>query len=76
MEKRNKEIAIRCKEQIPFYEEKSMIALDYIDRMRCPLDFADETLYNEIQEIIEDYCYEYELDPEDFDAEEIFWIEV
>ena len=71
-----KALAEYCKQEIWDYDMKVDIALGYINRMRCPLSMAFPTLYNEMEEAIGEYCEDNELDAEEFDVEEIFWIEV
>ena len=66
-----------CKEHIPMFAEKEAIALDLIDRMRCPLFQTD--LYDEMDGAMADYCDEHDLDYDklvddgELEIEEIFW---
>jgi len=62
-----------CKSVISCFEEHESIALDKINRMRCPLSFADSELYERMEEAISEYCEENGLNAEDFDTEEVFW---
>ena len=66
-----KELDALCREQISMYDEKVAIAWDRIDQMRCPLWMADEPLYNEMLAVVEDYCWDNDLDIDDIDIEEI-----
>jgi hypothetical protein len=70
-----KDMARYCRQEIWDYDLKCEIALGYIDRMRCPLSMAGINLFDEMQEKIEEYCEDNNLNPDDFDVEEIFWIE-
>ena len=53
------------------------IALKRIDEWRCPLKQANQTLYNKIERLIDDYTLDNDL-PQDWfhefgDIEDIFW---
>ena len=62
------EIWERCKEEIKRWESRTDDALDKIDEMRCPLEYADNTLYNDIERVIEDYCWDNDIDQDDRDG--------
>ena len=62
-----------CKEHIYRFDDKESLALDEIDQWRCPLDMADESLYNEMMDAIGDYCEDHDLNPDDYDVEDVFW---
>lgn len=62
-----------CKENIDSWEERTGAALDAIDRDRCSFEYADRRLYYEIQERIEEYCYDHDLDGEDVTPEDILY---
>lgn len=53
------------------------IAFDQIDEMRCPLSMAEPTLYDQIIDLVEEWCTDNAIDADDiwslFDAEDIFW---
>lgn len=61
-----------CKEHIYRFEDKVSLAWDEMDEWRCPLEMADDSLYYEMMDAIEDYCNEHDLDPDEFDVEEVF----
>ncbi len=49
------------------------IALNRIGHNRVPLRVADNSLYNDIYDAIDDWCLdEFEAHPDDYDIEEIF----
>ena len=62
-----------CKETIDNFDIRLRIALDTIDRMRCPLSMADSRLCNEIEEAIEEYCEENDWDADCISAEDVIW---
>lgn len=63
-----------CAIMIPHFQMKECIALERIDINRCPLQMADSSLYNEMQDCIDDYCLDNDIDQEEeeIDIEEIF----
>lgn len=78
MEKELKEIAAYCAENIEDYELRVQLALNYMDRMRCPLSMADERLYNEMYDCASEWAdnHDYSVDFIDgIDVEEILWAE-
>jgi hypothetical protein len=74
MSKTLQTIADYCLENIWNFEERVQMALAKIDHWRCPLSQADRTLYSDIQNAIEDYGTDYELDIDGIDPEEIIWL--
>ena len=64
-----------CKSRIEDYESRLSHAYKVIDRMRCPLQFADSYLYDEIIEVFDEYCFDNDIDAEtlDFDPEEMIF---
>lgn len=58
-------------------DRRMSIAYDQIDEMRCPLSMAEPTLYNNIMDLVEEWCLDNAVDPDSiwelFDAEDIFW---
>lgn len=62
-----------CKENIDSWEERTGAALDAIDHNRCSFEQADYRLYYEIQERIEEYCHDHDLDCEDIDPDDILF---
>jgi hypothetical protein len=69
MENKLKEIAAYVAEHIEDYEMKVHIALNRIDRMRCPLSMADPILYDEIEDAIKDWCDDNEFSYDDWDED-------
>jgi len=63
-----------CAVMIDHFNLKEFLALETIDRDRCPLSMANERLYNEMESAISDYCEDNEIDLEeyDIDTEDIF----
>ena len=63
-----------CAVMIEHFSMKEYLALDVIDRDRCPLYMASERLYNEMEDAISDYCEDNEIDLEeyDIDVEDVF----
>ena len=39
---------------------------------RTPLHYQNNTLYNHISDLVEEFCIDNDMDSEDFDIEEIF----
>lgn len=62
-----------CNENIWEFEERVQLALDKIDHWRCPLQQADESLYNDIMDAICDCVTDYEIDADKIDAEEVIF---
>lgn len=60
-----------CREHIEDYDEKVSMAWGYIYRMRCPLWMAFPILYDEMLEVLSDYCEDNEIDIDEIDIEEI-----
>lgn len=56
-----KEVAAYVRNNVEFYEERLQMALNKMERMRCPLQMADESLYDEIVDAIEDWCDDNEV---------------
>ena len=65
-----------CAVMIPYFNERESLALARMDIERCPLQTADNSLYNEMQDAVADWCddngFSYEFDLSDIDIEEIF----
>lgn len=59
---KTKEIAAYVRNNVEFFEERLQLALNKMDRMRCPLSFADEGLYDDISNAIEEWCDDEEVD--------------
>lgn len=56
-----REISAYVRNNVEFYEERLQMAFNKIERLRCPLSFADEELYNDIVNAIEEWCDENEV---------------
>lgn len=67
------EIAQICVDEIECWAAHEEIALNNMDRMRCPLYMADEQLYDSILEKIEDYAFDNDIDADEIDPEDVFW---
>lgn len=73
-----KEIAAYVRNNVEFYEDRLQLALNKMDRMRCPLSFADQELYDDISNAIDEWCDDNEVDEIDYLDEiidEIIWEE-
>lgn len=55
-------------EDLNYRVEKAMVTMD---RMRCPLSHADRQLYDEMYNVLCDWCYDHDLDVDDFNLEDI-----
>lgn len=62
-----------CNENILNFEERVQMALDKIDHWRCPLQQADCSLYNDIQDAICDCVTDYEIDENSFEIEDVIF---
>lgn len=66
-----KEIAAYVRNNVEFFEERLQLALNKMERMRCPLSFADQELYDDISNAIDDWCCDNEVDNDDWDYEDL-----
>lgn len=66
-----KELAAYVRNNVDFFEERLQRALDKMDRTRCPLSFADQELYDDISNAIDDWCWENDVDGSDWDYEDL-----
>lgn len=60
-------------QNIEDYEHRVAIALNVMDRNRCPIQFADNKLYTEMMDLVDEYCYDNDLDTDDIDIEMILF---
>lgn len=60
------------KQSIDNFAVRADLALDRMYKYRCPLSCADRSLYDRISECIEDWCNDYDQEPEEYDPEQIF----
>ena len=54
------------------FAERYDLALEKIGEMRCPLSMADDSLFNDIRDAVDDWCSDNDKDPDDYDIEEMF----
>lgn len=66
-----KEIAAYVRNNVEFFEERLQLALNKMERYRCPLSFADQELYDDISNAIDDWCWDNEVDGDDWDYEDL-----
>lgn len=66
-----KEIAAYVRNNVEFFEERLQMALNKMERMRCPLSFADQELYDDISNAIDDWCWDNDIDNDDWDYEDL-----
>lgn len=62
-----KEVAAYVRNNVEYFEERLQWALDKMERMRCPLSFADEELFNDIVNAIEEWCWGHDVDYSEVD---------
>lgn len=65
-----KELAAYVRNNVEFFEERLQLALNKMERMRCPLRIADDALYSEITDAIGDWCFDNDIDEDSFDWDE------
>lgn len=66
-----KELAAYVRNNVEFFEERLQLALNKMDRMRCPMRMADGILFDEICGAIDDWCYDNDVDGSDWDCEDM-----
>lgn len=66
-----KEIAAYVRNNVEFFEERLQMALNKMERMRCPLSFADQELYDDISYAIDEWCWDNEVNNEDWDYQDL-----
>lgn len=69
-----KDVAGYCKSNVWEFEERLQLALRKMDYLRAPLQHVDISLYNDIQDAIDDYAGDNELDADCIDVEELIWL--
>jgi hypothetical protein len=69
-----KDVAGYCKSNVWEFEERLQLALRKMDYLRAPLQCVDVSLYNDIQDAIDDYAGDNELDADCIDVEELIWL--
>lgn len=60
-------------ENVEDYEYRVQHAMTIMDRNRCPLCYADLQLCNEIQDAVDDYCFDNDLDADDLFLEDLIF---
>lgn len=73
-----KEIVAYCRKNIDDYDLRVGVALGIMERMRCPLEHADPSLYDEMERCAGEWAEDndYSVDYlEGIDVEEILWAE-
>ena len=68
---KTKEIAAYVRNNVEDYEERLQLSLKRMDRMRCPMRMADEELYDDIINAIEEWCWDNDVNTEDLDWDEL-----
>ncbi len=68
---KTKELAAYVRNNVEFFEERLQMALNKMERMRCPLSFADQELYDDISNAIDDWCLDNDVDGSDWDYEDL-----
>ena len=61
MNDNKKELAAYVRNNVEYFEERLQWALNKMDRMRCPMRWADEELFNDIVNAIEEWCDDHEV---------------
>jgi hypothetical protein len=67
-------IAEYCKTNILEFEERLSFALQKIEYLRAPLQQVDISLYNDIEDAIDDYASDYDIDSDNICAEDVIWL--
>ena len=62
-----------CKATIKDFDKLEREVLHIVEERSCSLSSASWELWCKINDAIRDYCEEYGMNAEDYDAEEIFW---
>ena len=68
---KTKELAAYVRNNVEFFEERLQMALNKMERMRGPLSFADQELYDDISNAIDDWCLDNDVDGSDWDYEDL-----
>lgn len=72
-EKMMRKVAEYCKSNVWEYDERLSLAVGKMEYLRAPLEVVDSSLYDDIQNAIEDYAGDNELDATCIDVEEVIW---
>ena len=68
-----RELAAYMAQTIEDYEHRLAVALNIMDRNRCPIQYADYNLYTEMMNQIDEYCYDNDLNPDDIDIDTVLF---
>lgn len=68
-----KDVAGYCKSNVWEYDERLSLAVGKMEYLRAPLEVVDSSLYDDIQNAIEDYAGDNDLDATCIDVEEVIW---
>lgn len=66
----NEELKNYIHENVEDFELRAEIASNLMFRLRCSLNFADHTLYDDMYDCAEEYCDDNGLDINDYDMED------
>ena len=66
-----RDIAAYVRDNVEFYEERIQLALSMMGIMRCPLEVANNALYDEMSDAIEDWCVDNGVDFLSLDLDEV-----
>lgn len=61
-----------CTENVDNFAPRYDLALDTENRMRCSLQYADSSLYNDLNDRMIEWCKDNDEDPDDYNIEDIF----
>lgn len=70
----NKTLAKHCAETVWEFEDRVQLALRQMDRYRAPLRMVDDSLYSEMQDAMDEWGQDNEVDVEDVDIEELIFV--
>ena len=56
-----------CKERIDDFEDRANTARGIMDARRCPLSAADYSLFSEVARLLDDFCEEIGIEPDEVD---------
>ena len=66
-----RKVAVYVRNHVVFYEERLSVALGWMALDRCPLRMADSSLYDEIVDAIEEWCWNNEVDCSEVDWDDV-----
>lgn len=67
------EIGNYLRETVEDFDVRVEVALNIMDKMRCPFGYADCNLCDECYDRIEEWCEEHDVDVDCIDVEEIIF---